>query len=158
MARREGRSGGAPARTAAGQAMFEVIWLTLQTYFRLSAAGQRMGAVTAWGGGLWGMLHSLKTQGPQTVPQIARSRPVSRQWIQRLANEMAEHGLVAFADNPAHKRSKLVRLTAKGEALHAELTESIFAASERLAEDMDADDLRAAARVLEALRERLLQI
>lgn len=142
-------------RTPAGEAVFEIIVATAQAFFRLRAAGTRAGAVTPWGGGTWGLLRSLKSEGPQTVPQIARARPVARQRIQRLANEMAEAGLVEFIDNPAHRRSRLVRLTPKGEAVFEELTERIAGLSERLAEDMKVTDLRATAAVLKRLSEKL---
>jgi len=62
-----------------------------------------------------GVLLSLHRLGPQTVPQLARARPVSRQHIQVLVNGLIEHGLVETEDNPAHRRSPFVRLTAKGE-------------------------------------------
>ena len=91
------------------------------TFFRLRAAGKRIGAVTPSGGGILGMLRSLTLEGPQTVPQIARSRPVARQHIQRLANEAEAEGLIEFVDNPAHRRSKLMRITPKGETTYGEL-------------------------------------
>jgi len=142
-------------QTPAGEALFDVIVGTTQTFFRLRAAGKQFGAVTPWGGGLWGMLHSLKMRGPQTVPQIARARPVARQRIQKIADELKAEGFIEYTDNPAHKRSKLLRLTQKGEALHAELTAEIEKRADQLAEGMDAEELRITADVLRRLRERL---
>lgn len=141
--------------TPKGEALFDVIVETAQTFFRLRAAGARMGAVTPWGGGAWGLMRSLKLEGPLTVPQIARARPVARQRIQRLANELSEAGLVEFIDNPAHRRSRLVRLTGKGEESYQELTGRIAAMCEQVAGDMDETELRTAARVLKGLREKL---
>jgi DNA-binding MarR family transcriptional regulator len=94
-------------------------------------------------------------QGPQTVPQIARARPVSRQRIQRLADDAAEDGLVEFTDNPAHRRSKLVRLTPEGATLLQRLTENITDISKELADGMDEQELRTTAKVLRMLREKL---
>lgn len=142
-------------RTAEGLALVDVMMATVQTYFRLTAAGKRIGAVSPWGGGTWGFLRTLHEHGPRTVPQIARSRPVSRQLIQRIANELAEAGLVEFVDNPAHRRSKLVRLTAKGEAAFADLNSRVEETAERLAEGMDVGEVRTAARVLATLGDRL---
>lgn len=141
--------------TPEGEALFDVVVETLATAFRLRAEGRKSGAVTAAGGGLWGLLRSLSVEGPQTVPQLARSRPVARQHIQKLADEMAADGLVEFVDNPAHRRSKLVRLTSKGAAVHDELTGRIRALSEDLARGLNAGELRIAARVLRTLRDRL---
>ena len=144
----------AQPHTPEGEAMFEVVIETFATSFRLRAAGRKIGAVTATGG-LWGLLRSLSLEGPQTVPQLARSRPVARQHIQKLANEMAADGLVEFVDNPAHRRSKLVRLTRKGAAVYDALTERVHGLTEDMARGMNAGELRTTARVLHALRDRL---
>jgi DNA-binding MarR family transcriptional regulator len=63
-----------------------------------------------------GVLRGLARAGPQTVPQMARTRLVSRQHIQVLVDALREDGLVELANNPAHRRSRLVRLTKRGEA------------------------------------------
>ncbi len=65
-------------------------------------------------GALRGLLHSLYKSGEQTVPQMARDRSVSRQHVQMLINQLAEERYVEFVENPAHKRSAFVRLTARG--------------------------------------------
>src|SRR5271157_1804625 len=71
-----------------------------------------------------GVLRSLDSEGPQTVPQMARARNVSRQHIQVLVNGLFEDGLVVSEENPAHRKSPLVCLTAKG-------TRRLAAAEER---------------------------
>ena len=58
------------------------------------------------------VLETLSNDGPQTVPQIARRKAVTRQHIQILVNGLVERGHVALADNPAHQRSSLAALTA----------------------------------------------
>lgn len=144
----------AAPRTAEGDAMFDVVVEAFATTFRLRAAGREVGAVTGQGG-LWGLLRSLDIEGPQTVPQLARSRPVARQHIQKLADKLAADGLIEFVDNPAHRRSKLLRLTKKGAAVYAALTDRIQDMTEDLAQGMNAGEVRTAARVLRAIRERL---
>jgi DNA-binding MarR family transcriptional regulator len=131
--------------------MFEVT----QTFFRLRAAGRESGAVTGWGGGLWGFLHSLHQGGPQTVPQLARARPVARQRIQRLADEAVEEGYIRFVDNPRHKRSKLLELTPEGEAAYAAMTEDLRRKAAELAVDFDSEKVEEAAALLRRLRTRL---
>lgn len=64
-----------------------------------------------------GVLRDLHRNGPQTVPQMARSRPVSRQHIQTLVDSLREQGYVESTPNPAHKRSHLLQLTSAGEDL-----------------------------------------
>jgi DNA-binding MarR family transcriptional regulator len=145
-------------QAAASEAMQELMLETIATFFLLRAAGKRIGAVTASDGGYWGMLRSLKLQGPQTVPQIARSRPVSRQHIQKLANEMIAEGVIELVNNPAHRRSKLLQLTSKGDASFQEISERIAQAAEGFAEGMDAEELQVSARVLQQLGEKVKQV
>jgi DNA-binding MarR family transcriptional regulator len=142
-------------RTPAGKALFDVVVQTTHTFFRMRAVGAEFGAVTSWGGSTLGVLQTLKTMGPHTVPQIARMRPVARQHIQKLANEMAADGLIEFIDNPAHKRSQLLKLTAKGEARFEKLSRRFVDLVERCARDMDEAELRTTAEVLKVFRARL---
>jgi DNA-binding MarR family transcriptional regulator len=142
-------------RTPEGQALLDVVVETTHTFFRLRATGAKFGATTPTGGSTLGLLRSLKSRGPLTVPEIARMRPVARQHIQKLANQMAADGLVEFIDNPAHKRSKLLRLTSKGERAHDELLGHMVDLAESLAGDMDPEALRITAKTLADLRSRL---
>ena len=147
-------------RSRAGRAFEEVMLACLGTSFRIRAAGQHAvpQAMASWGGGIGGLLRSLKLAGPQTVPQLARARPVARQHIQRLADECAQAGLIEFIANPAHKRSKLVRLTAKGEATYVEIFAEIGAWSEMLAGDIDVAELETTARVLRRVGDKLMGV
>lgn len=147
-----------PARTLGRRdltlaVMNGVPWL----FFRLQAEGEKVGAVNAQRGGVWGLLNSVITQGPQTVPQLARARPVSRQHIQKLANEMAADGLIRFAANPAHKRSQLIEATPKGLDAYARMNAALGDLADRLGEGFTKEELFVAASVLERLRARLAE-
>jgi len=137
------------------EALFDLIFATARAFFRLRAAGAKTGAVTSWGGGLFGLLHGLAEAGPQTVPQIARARPVSRQRIQKLVDEMAADELVAFMENPAHKRSKLVHLTTKGEVAYRNMRSMLLKVCETVAADMDGEEVATASAVLNELAGKL---
>jgi DNA-binding MarR family transcriptional regulator len=152
-----GNVGNEVNRTTAGETMQELMIETISAFFLLRAVGKRIGAVTAADGGYWGMLRSLKLAGAQTVPQIARSRPVSRQHIQKLANEMIAEGVIELVDNPAHQRSKLLQLTTKGEAVFQEITDRIAQEAEDFAQDMDVTELQISVKVLRQLGEKLKQ-
>src|SRR5512138_3252979 len=65
--------------------------------------------------GMRAVLEFLARNGPTAVPEIARSREVTRQHIQALVNGLLELRLVALDENPAHRRSALVRLTPEGQ-------------------------------------------
>jgi DNA-binding MarR family transcriptional regulator len=145
------------ARGRGGEAedVLTLIIEIVQNFHRLRALGRASGVVSEWGGGTWGFLRTLALAGPQTVPDIARARPVARQRIQRLADEAAASGLVEFIDNPRHRRSKLVQLTAKGEAEYARMSAVILARCARLAKNLDAAEVKRAAATLSRLREGL---
>lgn len=104
---------------------------------------------------LRGVLESLHRDGPTTVPALARARPVSRQYVQTIVNALLDEGLVETRDNPGHRRSSLVALTASGrrrfEAIQAR-ERRIVARLELGATDAE---LREAARVLRAVRRAL---
>ncbi len=149
---------GNPGKTAKGRALFRVVVEVTHAFFEMRAAASRFGAVTAWGGSTLGVLRHLKEAGPLTVPQIARARPVARQHIQKLANELAAQGLVEFIDNPAHKRSKLLRLTPEGEARHDTLLAEMTKLVERVARGMDEAALKSTAETVSDFRIRLKAI
>lgn len=122
-------------------------------FHRLTAAAEqihRQGEMTA---AKRGVLRGLDRVGPQTVPQMARARPVSRQFIQTLVNQLAEQGHVEFIDNPAHKRSRLVRLTPRGKELLEAMYRREAKALGQLEIGIPDENLRAAAAVLRAVRE-----
>lgn len=124
-------------------------------FFLLRAEEMRIGVVSPSGEGYWSVLRLLKVNGAQTVPQIARYRYVPRQSVQKLANEMLADGVIELVNNPAHKRSKLLRLTPKGEAVFAEMSERIATLAETLAEQGDAIQLQNAVDVVKNLHKQL---
>jgi DNA-binding MarR family transcriptional regulator len=88
---------------------------TVALFFRLRAVLEDIHGHSEISGSMRGVMRDLYANGPQTVPQMARRRPVSRQHIQAIVNDLQRAGLVTLAENPRHKRSRLVQLTALGE-------------------------------------------
>ena len=136
-----------------GEAIAELILEVAQFFFRIRAVGQRTGLITAWGGGAFGFLRSLALMGPLTVPQIAQMRPTSRQRMQRLADDLAAEGLVEFVDNPGHRRSKLVRLTRKGEARYRESSARFLAIASSMGAQLAEAEIRKSTEILRRLSE-----
>lgn len=122
-----------------------------QCFFRIRALGQRTGLITSWGGGAFGFMRSLARLGPLTVPRIAQMRPTSRQRMQRLADELEAEGLVEFIDNPKHRRSKLVRLTRKGDARYRELTARLLAIASTMGVGLSEGDIRRTTEIVRQL-------
>ena len=57
---------------------------------------------------------ATSSDGPVIVAQIGRMLGITVQSVQRVADLLTEDGLVAYAENPAHRRAKLVRLMPNG--------------------------------------------
>jgi len=113
---------------ASAEDLLDLSVAVIEFYFRIEAVTQATtGFATA--GGEWGCLRTLVKEGPMTVPEMARSKPVSRQHCQTTCNALEAQGLVEFIDNPKHKKSKLVRITKKGRAKFDSMREQFLDAA-----------------------------
>jgi DNA-binding MarR family transcriptional regulator len=139
--------------TQKGEAIADLMLEVAQFFFRLRAIGRKAGLITSWGGGAFGFMRSLALLGPLTVPRIARMRPTSRQRMQRLANELAAEGLVEFIDNPKHGRSKLVRLTRKGEARYRQWSARFLGIASAMGAELSEMEIRKTTEVVRQLSE-----
>ena len=74
----------------------------------------------------------------RTVPQIARRMGLTRQAVQRIANQLVEDGLAAFTDNPDHRGSPILSLTDRGVAVDDAICEEHARWSNRIARKLDA--------------------
>src|SRR5215469_12617722 len=122
------------------------------TYFPLRAVGDattaRFGQTTAE----WGLLRTLEARGPMTVAALARSRPVARQWIQRLADQLEQQRLIEFVDNPEHKRAKLMRITPAGTKLLRRIGAAFDAMADEMKKDFDHGAMQTTFATLHKLR------
>lgn len=128
---------------ASGEDVLELSVAVIEFYFRIEAITQAT-AGFASAGGEWGVLRSLVKDGPQTVPELARSRPVSRQHCQTIANALEKQGLIAFVDNPKHKTSKLMRVTKKGREHFERMKKQFLRVAEGYAHHFSQDEARTA--------------
>jgi len=117
----------------------------------IQEAGKKIGAVSETGKRIWALLRILKLYGPQTVPQIAKMRSVSRQYIQRLANDIVDEGYAEYSKNPGHKRSQFLKITPKGEELYSEVYDAMRENVDPVAPKFNEEDLASADRVLKSL-------
>lgn len=92
--------------------------------------------------------------GPRTVSQLARVLGVARQGVQRLTDDLATAGFVAFQDNPGHARAKLARLTEAGSSAHAEAGRRRAAWAEGLGAGLSPTWLEIGGELLSLLRKR----
>lgn len=92
---------------------------------------------------------------PLSVAQVARNMGLSRQAVQRVANELAAEGIVRFASNPHHARAQLVLVTPAGQAKFAEAQRRQAPWAQQLARGVDDADLSACAALLQEMSRRL---
>jgi DNA-binding MarR family transcriptional regulator len=87
------------------------------TAFRLNgqflAVAERLAEPAGLTATRWQVLGAVLGE-PLSVSDIARAMGITRQSVQRTADVLADLGLVAYQDNPAHRRAKLVEVTDAG--------------------------------------------
>ena len=87
------------------------------------------------------VMENLSGGERKTVPDIARSRGVSRQHIQVIVNRLNRIKLTEVTDNPVDKRTLLVSLTKQGEHVFNQIQEREAVELQRLSEGFSADEL-----------------
>jgi DNA-binding MarR family transcriptional regulator len=92
---------------------------------------------------------------PLPVSHIARNMGLTRQTVQRTANELEVQGLVRFAPNPHHQRAKLVLLTEQGRETYEEARRRQSPWAEALSDGLIAKEIEAATAVLRSVRQKL---
>ena len=135
------------------EAVESLIDETRRLFHRMKLAAEQLHGAEGITAGMRGVLFGLDRSGPQTVPQMASARPVSRQHIQTLVNPLVERRYVELVDNPAHRRSKLVRLTPRGRRLVDRMRKRESRVFGALGSGMSEKQLRSAATVVRSLRE-----
>jgi DNA-binding MarR family transcriptional regulator len=100
----------------------------------------------------WHVL-SVVSGEPCTVPAIARRLGLTRQGVQRVADDLLAARLLEAAPNPGHARSPLLALTREGRRVLEELIQRSDAARGRLLRQarITDQDLAAASTTLRAL-------
>lgn len=140
----------------AGDALTDLILETFRLNGRLLAAGDQLVGEFGLTSARWQVLGAISLSAvPLSVAQIARNMGLSRQAVQRLANEMERDGLVCFAPNPHHQRAKLILLTPQGEAAYAAAKARQNPWAITLAEELSIDEIEAATLLLRRIRQRL---
>lgn len=109
----------------------------------LSSARTRVMEVLADGG------------GARTVSQIARSLELSRQAVQRLADDLHARGLTSWRANPDHARAQLLVMTEKGAAAHSEAARRKLALMAELTAGLEPAWLQVATELLAVIERRL---
>jgi len=83
--------------------------------------GENIAAASGQTQARW-QLMSVVSEGDWTVPMAADRLGTSRQAVQRVANELVDDALAQFSDNPHHRRSPFLHLTATGRSTLTAIT------------------------------------
>lgn len=141
----------------AGVALTRLILETFRLNGRLLAAGDRLGRDLGLTSARWQVLGAIDG-GPAPVANIARDMGLTRQAVQRVADELAAEGFVAFSANPHHRRAKLVGLTAKGRSSLEEIGRRQTVWANQVAHELAPADIDAATKLAATLISRLAEI
>jgi DNA-binding MarR family transcriptional regulator len=94
---------------------------------------------------------------PQTVAEMARDIGHARQSVQRMADVLADEGLLVYTDHPSDRRTKLVELTPRGR----DVLQAIYARqlewSRHIVAQLDPGQLAEVAAALEGIGRTLKQ-
>jgi DNA-binding MarR family transcriptional regulator len=134
-------------RTAAGDELSRLAVQVFRLDGLLTAAGDDLAHPAGQTAARWRVLAAVEEQ-PLSVAQIARSWSFARQSVQRVADLLVQDGLVAYDDNPGHRRAKLVRLTPEGRAVLTQIQAGQRAWANTMGARIGAADLRTANELL----------
>jgi DNA-binding MarR family transcriptional regulator len=138
------------------QALTELILETFRLNGELLASGDALVRDLGLTSARWQVLGAIALASqPLSVAHIARNMGLTRQAVQRLANEMERDRLVAFAPNPHHRRSQVLHLTAKGEAKYRTATERQRPWARKLAAGLGVRQIGTATALVQTVRLRL---
>jgi DNA-binding MarR family transcriptional regulator len=87
------------------------------------------------------VMESVAGGDERSVPDIARSRGVSRQHIQVIVNSLTKANLIKTRNNPDDKRTFLVSLTNHGEIVFSEIQNREAVELKRLSKIFSTDEL-----------------
>jgi DNA-binding MarR family transcriptional regulator len=152
---KQGNRGGHDATSeavyrAVDQFTFEVALL----FFRMQVAATQYLGQGRHSTGRRSILKNLAA-GPQTVPAMARRRAVSRQHIQKLVDTLRADGLVSSQPDPADRRTRVLKLTARGRAFLDELRKREVRLFAELAAGIPIEELERATQLVQEVRGRL---
>ncbi|WP_071994205.1 MarR family winged helix-turn-helix transcriptional regulator [Synechocystis sp. PCC 7509] len=126
----------------------------------MNATVQKSGTRLMRGTGItntrWQLLSELfALEKRVTVSELARHMGLTRQAVQRLADDMARDGLVEFAENLGDARAMHLLLTEAGKAKYHDALEREWQWTNVIAADFDAEQIAHAVALLEAITQKM---
>lgn len=137
-----------------GWAFSELLVEVFRVNGLLLAAGDALTRPAGLTSARWQVL-GVVDHGPATVAQVARTMGLTRQSVRQTADALARDGMVAFTDNPADRRARLMTLTDTGRTALRYVEEQQAGWASAIAARMPHSELRAALAVLHDLGDLL---
>lgn len=144
----------ATKRTRGGDAVTSLLLATFRLNGAFLQAADRISEPSGLTAARWQVLGTLMW-GDMTVSEVAREMGLSRQAVQRLANVLAEEGMIEFRDNPDDARAKLAHATEAGRDAIASLSERQHVWANAVADGIDPARIEAAVAVMREIVGRL---
>jgi DNA-binding MarR family transcriptional regulator len=141
------KSGTQTPRTETGDEFSELVVRVFRLDGLLTAAGDALAEPTGQSTARWRVLAAVEHR-PMPVAEIARAWGLARQSVQRIADLLERDGLVAYAENPVHRRAQLVRLTPHGRTTLRRIQAAQRDWANAVGNRLGPDDLRTANRIL----------
>jgi len=143
-------------RTLGGDAVTNLVLDIFRLNNQLLLEGDRLVAPLGLTSARWQILGAIVSAGyPQPVAWLARNLGAHRQNVQRIVNDLAKEGLVAFEANPHHRKAQLVVLRKNGRHTFDAAMRLQAPWSDSLGEALTVKDIEVAHRVMLALRQNL---
>lgn len=104
------------------------------------------------------VLEYLNENGEKTVPNIARSLMLKKQYVQDIVNDLLDKELVKRSENPAHQRSWLIGITAVGTGKINAIREREQVNLVKVGADLKLDEIKTCLRVMAHLHDSFADI
>ena len=141
-------------RSEKGSAFAELVIEVFRLNGQLLQVGDELAKPIGLTSSRWQVLGVVE-HAPASVAHVARDMGLSRQSVQRTADLLVEDGLVEYADNPHHRRAKLVKMTPRGREALDYVKRRQAEWIDRIGREHGLEDLRTAVTVLRRARESL---
>jgi DNA-binding MarR family transcriptional regulator len=143
-------------KTPASNALTDLIRAVIRMNATVQKSGTRLMKGTGITNARWQTLSDLfALEKPVTVSELARYMGLTRQAVQRLADDMARDSLVEFVENPSDARAMHLLLTEAGKAAYDDALEREWQWSNAIAQDFDEQQIARAVTLLEAITQRM---
>jgi len=135
--------------------MYQLVWWTRRLFQQLRVTSEELMEGTGINASQRAVLEFLYGHPAQTVSHMAREKDLSRQHNQTVVNNLLELGLVEAQDNPAHKRSPLIMLTAEGKKRFQKITRKEAKVLADMAEAFDEQAIATSSDTLKSIHDYL---